>query len=163
VFRDLVVVLDLFFDELAQRLFWCITFYFGREPFEGLILEIEMRKMMLLAVVGLSLVLFGCNKPADNAPATDGHVHTAGDGHNHSDASAPQGTGHDVDGWCVEHGIPEEICSLCNSKVAAEFKKGGDWCKEHNRAESQCFLCDPSLKEKFATQYETKYGKKPPQ
>jgi hypothetical protein len=69
---------------------------------------------------------------------------------------------HEVDGWCVSHELPENICSLCNSKVAAELKKSGDWCNEHNRAESQCFLCDPSLKEKFVAQYEAQYGKKPP-
>ncbi len=64
--------------------------------------------------------------------------------------------------WCVEHGIPESVCTLCDNKVAAEYKKKGDWCKEHDRAKSQCFLCHPELEEKFAAQYETKYGHKPP-
>ena len=64
--------------------------------------------------------------------------------------------------WCKEHGIPEEICAQCNSKVAAEFKKKGDWCKEHDRPDSQCFICHPELKEKFAAQYRAKYGKEPP-
>ena len=64
--------------------------------------------------------------------------------------------------WCVEHGVPEDICALCNAKVAAEYKKKGDWCKEHNRPESQCFLCNPKLEAKFAAEYEAKYGKKPP-
>jgi hypothetical protein len=64
--------------------------------------------------------------------------------------------------WCNEHGMPEEICAQCNSKLAAEFQKKGDWCKEHDRPESQCFLCHPELEAKFAAQYEAKYGKKPP-
>ncbi|MDR2438027.1 MAG: hypothetical protein LBE12_01480, partial [Planctomycetaceae bacterium] len=99
----------------------------------------------------------------DNTPTGSTHVHTAGDGHDHTEGtSATQESVHEVDGWCVSHELPENICSLCNSKVAAELKKSGDWCNEHNRAESQCFLCDPSLKEKFVAQYEAQYGKKPP-
>jgi hypothetical protein len=64
--------------------------------------------------------------------------------------------------WCDEHGIPEEECSMCSSKVAKEFKAKGDWCEKHDRAKSQCFICDPSLKEKFAAKYRAKYGKEPP-
>lgn len=67
-----------------------------------------------------------------------------------------------AENWCVEHGVPEDICGLCNAKVAAECKQKGDWCKEHNRPESQCFLCNPKLQAKFAAEYEVKYGKKPP-
>src|SRR5262245_35388242 len=74
-----------------------------------------------------------------------------------------EGKGHDHGGWwCDEHGVPEEICAQCNSKVAADFKKKGDWCKEHDRPDSQCFICHPELKEKFAAQYRAKYGKEPP-
>jgi cobalt-zinc-cadmium efflux system membrane fusion protein len=64
--------------------------------------------------------------------------------------------------WCVEHGVPEDICAQCNVKVATDLKQKGDWCNEHNRPESQCFLCNPKLADKFAAEYETKYGKKPP-
>ncbi|GIX05067.1 MAG: hypothetical protein KatS3mg114_0936 [Planctomycetaceae bacterium] len=64
--------------------------------------------------------------------------------------------------WCPEHGMPEEICAQCNSKLAAEFQKKGDWCKEHDRPDSQCFLCHPELQAKFAAQYRAKYGKEPP-
>src|SRR5438477_2699496 len=47
--------------------------------------------------------------------------------------------GHDHSGWwCDEHGVPEEECSLCSAKVAAECKKKGDWCAKHERAKSQC-------------------------
>lgn len=64
--------------------------------------------------------------------------------------------------WCDEHGMPEEVCAQCSSKLAAEFKKKGDWCKEHDRPDSQCFICHPELKERFAAQYRAKYGKEPP-
>ena len=71
--------------------------------------------------------------------------------------------GHEHEGWwCAEHGVPEEECSQCNAKVAADFKKNGDWCEEHDRAKSQCFQCDPKLKEKYAALYRAKEGKEPP-
>ncbi|HVC94220.1 MAG TPA: RND transporter [Pirellulales bacterium] len=64
--------------------------------------------------------------------------------------------------WCDEHGVPEDVCALCDKKVAARFKADGDWCKEHDRPESQCFACHPELEAKFAAQYEAKYGHEPP-
>jgi hypothetical protein len=67
-----------------------------------------------------------------------------------------------AENWCVEHGVPEDICGQCNAKVAADFKQKGDWCREHNRPESQCFLCNPKLQTRFVAEYEAKYGKKPP-
>src|ERR1043166_4075832 len=63
--------------------------------------------------------------------------------------------------WCQEHGVPEEVCSLCSKKAADKFKAEGDWCKIHNRAQSQCFKCDPSKYEAFEEQYVAKEGKKP--
>ncbi len=64
--------------------------------------------------------------------------------------------------WCVEHAVPESQCGMCNSDLAVAFQQKGDWCQEHNRPESQCFKCDPSRAEKFAKDYETKFGTKPP-
>jgi cobalt-zinc-cadmium efflux system membrane fusion protein len=64
--------------------------------------------------------------------------------------------------WCVEHGVPESVCGLCDSKLAAEMQKKGDWCREHDRPDSQCFACHPDLEAQFAAQYEAKYGTKPP-
>ena len=65
--------------------------------------------------------------------------------------------------WCGEHGVPEEICAQCDSSLVADFKAKGDWCDEHNRPDSQCFIHHPELKQKFAAQYEAKYGKQPPE
>lgn len=94
-----------------------------------------------------SLMLSGCGaaQPVEESTTTaeaDEHVHG--------------------EWWCGEHGVPEEICALCDPKIAAEYHKQGDWCEEHNRPDSQCFVCHPDLEAKFAAQYEAKYGEKPP-
>jgi hypothetical protein len=65
--------------------------------------------------------------------------------------------------WCNEHGVPEEVCTRCQPKLVAQFKKDGDWCSKHDRPDSQCFICHPELKAKFAALYEEKEGKKPPE
>jgi hypothetical protein len=90
----------------------------------------------------------GCNQspPAAAAPAEL----TSDKGHSHEEW------------WCNEHGVPEEVCGLCDKKLAARFKAEGDWCKDHDRPESQCFVCHPEYEAKFAAQYEAKYGKQPP-
>jgi cobalt-zinc-cadmium efflux system membrane fusion protein len=64
--------------------------------------------------------------------------------------------------WCSEHGVPEEVCAQCSTKIAKQFKAKGDWCQQHDRPESQCFICHPELEAKFAALYEAKYGQKPP-
>jgi hypothetical protein len=87
-----------------------------------------------LFVLPTLLILSACDKkqPAAQAPA----------GGTQQTASAEPD-------WCAEHGVPESICTRCNKKLIADFKKSGDWCKEHDLPESQCLLCNPDLKEKF--------------
>ena len=66
--------------------------------------------------------------------------------------------------WCGEHGVPEEMCSLCITDEAVlkkMFKDKGDWCKIHDRAQSQCFKCDPSKYKTFEEMYVAKFNKKP--
>jgi hypothetical protein len=108
------------------------------------------------AVVFLSLVsiaLVGCGQ---SNPTQDGKAAK-------KPAQAAETKAHEHEGWwCAEHGVPEEECSQCNVKVAADFKKKGDWCEEHDRAKSQCFKCDPKLKEKYTALYRAKEGKEPP-
>ena len=88
----------------------------------------------------------GCSQTSKSAP----DVHTAKAEPNH-------------DGWwCDEHGVPEEVCARCNTKLIADFKAKGDWCKEHDRPDSQCFVCHPEKEAEFAAQYEAKFGKQPP-
>ena len=109
------------------------------------------------AAIGLPLV--GCGQSA-SPPHAGVETSVQGDAHDHD---AGKTADHNHSGWwCDEHGVPEEVCAQCNSKVAADFQKKGDWCKEHDRPDSQCFICHPELEAKFAAQYEAKYGKKPP-
>ena len=51
--------------------------------------------------------------------------------------------------WCVEHGVPEPVCTRCNSSLIASFKEANDWCGEHGLPESQCTLCNPEVREKW--------------
>ena len=44
-------------------------------------------------------------------------------------------------GMCQEHGVPEALCSRCNSYLIPGFKAENDWCEEHSLPESQCEIC----------------------
>ena len=106
---------------------------------------------------GVFLALFfavGCTKTGDTKVVKNSATNAEEGG---------GGTKHDT-WWCDEHGVPEKVCSMCDQKVAAEFRKKGDWCDKHERAKSQCFICDPKLREKFAVLYRDHYqGKEPPE
>lgn len=120
---------------------------------------------ILAAVAVVSYAASGCRPGpapvADSKPAVKSAKTEEHDDHDHDHGK--KSAAHDHSGWwCDEHGVPEEVCGLCNSKLAAAFQKKGDWCKEHDRPDSQCFICHPELEAKFAAQYEAKYGKKPP-
>jgi hypothetical protein len=112
-------------------------------------LSTSMRIVSFSVLFVAVLALNGCGGAGVTAPTGNNAANPA------ADVCA-------VEGWCTEHGVPEDICAQCNPQVAAEYQKKGDWCKEHNRPESQCFLCNPALEAKFAADYEAKYGKKPP-
>jgi hypothetical protein len=104
----------------------------------------SFKKLVVLCALA-AIAFVGCGHSA-SMPA----AHVADAGHKH-------------DGWwCDEHGIPEEVCARCNTKLVANFKAKGDWCKEHDRPDSQCFVCHPEKEAEFAAQYEAKYGKQPP-
>jgi uncharacterized protein involved in copper resistance len=117
----------------------------------------------------------GCAKPnaasgqpgaaAENEAAAEEHAGHDHDGHDHGgDNHADHDhAAHDHGAWwCAEHGVPEDVCGQCNSKLAAEFQKEGDWCEQHEAPDSQCFACHPDLEAKFAALYEAKYGQQPP-
>ncbi len=55
----------------------------------------------------------------------------------------------EVADWCKEHGVPESVCTRCNSELVADFKKKGDWCSKHDLPDSQCIKCHPELEAKF--------------
>jgi hypothetical protein len=112
----------------------------------------SMIRNTALFVLGVSMLAFaGC-----------GSHKSAGNGADKSAVKSEESQTKVAANWCVEHGVPEDICARCNVKVAADFKQKGDWCEEHNRPESQCFLCDPQREAKFAAEYEAKNGSKPP-
>lgn len=115
-------------------------------------------KVAWLGLLGLvTLGLVGCGAAPESAPAEATAASDEHAGHSH-------GHGHSHDGWwCPEHAVPEEVCGLCDPKVASDMKAKGDWCQEHDRPDSQCFACHPEAKERFAALYEAKYGKQPPE
>ncbi len=53
-------------------------------------------------------------------------------------------------GWCAGHGVPESVCTRCNSSLVAKFKEGQDWCAGHGLPESQCTNCNPAARELWA-------------
>jgi len=108
-----------------------------------------MKSAFGFGVVAMVLSLSGCGQPSSPPPAAM--------------VPAAEAAEHSHDGWwCNEHGVPEEVCALCSTKLVPDFKAKGDWCKEHDRPDSQCFTCHPEHEAAFAAQYEAKYGKKPP-
>lgn len=95
-----------------------------------------MKSLSIVPAVFLYVCLFGvagCEKKNESASKA-------------APTSTP--TASEAD-WCAEHGVPESVCTKCNKKLIAEFKKKGDWCKEHDLPESQCTICNPDLKAKF--------------
>lgn len=114
--------------------------------------------LMIVAVAALVLSATGCS----DKEKKDGQQAKGKASPNEDKGGKKELKGDDHSGWwCAEHGVPEEICSLCSDTVAAKLKKEGDWCKDHDRAKSQCFKCDPGLYKKFEDMYVAKYNKKP--
>lgn len=107
------------------------------------------RKAVLLGVVLVAAAtIVACSKSSNTTAST---------------AGVKEAAGHSHEGWwCNEHGVPEEVCAQCDSKLVADFKAKSDWCEKHNRPDSQCFVCHPEKEAEFAALYEAKYGKKPP-
>ncbi|WP_235908355.1 RND transporter [Roseiconus nitratireducens] len=111
--------------------------------------------LMTTCLLG-GFVLSGCGSEGEPV-ATEPVAHEE---HDHADGAH---AAHDHSGWwCVEHGVPEDECALCDPSLVADFKAKGDWCEEHNRPDSQCFICHPENFDKFAMRYEAKFGEQPP-
>lgn len=113
----------------------------------------------LALFAGVALVVAGCGKPADPSSKDTGPDRTVakGDG----PKTDPEAEGDHSGWWCNEHGLPEEVCDLCSKRFRTAEKAKGNWC-EHNRVKSSCFKCNPGLREKYAAEYKTKFGKNPP-
>ncbi|WP_425399020.1 RND transporter [Aeoliella sp.] len=106
-------------------------------------------RLMIVPVMACGLLLTaGCSQETGEA----------------NPVASEEAEGHNLHGfWCSEHGVPEDICAQCDTRLAAEYQAKGDWCEEHSRPDSQCFICHPELADKFAAQYEAKFGEKPPE
>lgn len=124
-------------------------------------MNLFQKKLLLACLIATSYSLLGCGQnaaPPTEVAKTNHDDHEHGEhGHSHEKGGHEHGAW-----WCDEHGVPEAECALCDSKIAAAFKKKGDWCKDHDRPDSQCFLCHPEKLEEYAAKYEARYGKKPP-
>ena len=119
-----------------------------------------VRKLVSGLFVLSLMILIGCS---GNSATVDKKTSSPGKAkEGKSDEVAKDSDNKHEGWWCAEHGVPEDECSMCSAKVAAECKKKGDWCEKHDRAKSQCFICDPKLKETYAAKYRAKYGKEPP-
>ena len=104
--------------------------------------------MMLVTIATISISFFaltGCQPKGETSTVKDSKVDQSVGGW-----------------WCVEHGVPEEECALCDKSLVAKYKEKSDWCKEHDRPESTCFVCGPARFDKFSARYEAKTGQKPP-
>jgi hypothetical protein len=90
--------------------------------------------LVLTVAAAVALVAAGCGKtgtktePAKNAGG-QAKGQTTPSEEKVAQAGEKKDKGHEG-WWCAEHGVPEEMCSLCNDAVAAKLKKAGDWCKE---------------------------------
>lgn len=116
--------------------------------------------LALLAFASVVFLGIGCTNAEKKS--ADPQAKAKADGKEKGDGKKDLKAGTKHDGWwCKEHGVPEDVCSLCSDEAATKFKKDGDWCKLHDRAKSQCFKCDPSLYAKFEAMHVAKYGKAP--
>lgn len=105
---------------------------------------------LLVSIFALTALLVGCGEPTKTAKNDKKPTPEKKDDHG--------------GWWCQEHGVPEEMCSLCITDEAVLkklFKDKGDWCKIHDRAQSQCFKCDPAKYKTFEDMYVAKFDKKP--
>jgi cobalt-zinc-cadmium efflux system membrane fusion protein len=110
-----------------------------------------IKKLLAMSVlVAIALTFAACSKSSKGGAAANS-------------ATVKEAASHSHEGWwCDEHGVPEDVCALCNPDLVADFKAKKDWCEKHNRPDSQCFICHPEKEAEFAALYEAKFGKKPP-
>lgn len=94
----------------------------------------------MIVMVALSFTVACGKQDPTEPPPTPKVAPTAAE---HGPAGVAPGSYED---WCVEHEVPESLCTRCNPSLVAAFKATGDWCAEHSLPESQCKLCHPDLK-----------------
>lgn len=105
--------------------------------------------IVLTLIAGIAIGVVFSNLDSESpAPSisevTDPH---AGHGHVPDEAHGepvPIFSG-EISDWCIEHRVPESVCTLCNPSLVAEFKQRNDWCAGHDLPESHCRLCNPGI------------------
>lgn len=110
-----------------------------------------MKPTMSMTVLILAVIGAGCTKEdpasAEAEPAVSASRGPAGTSdscrHELDPARCPFCNPALVDamGMCGGHGVPEALCTRCNSALIAAFKIENDWCAEHGVPESQCTIC----------------------
>lgn len=109
------------------------------------------RPSLAVSVLVSVLLLSGCPAEAPSAPAAPAAPAPAAA----ADAATPTATsgGGSAHGaaneWCGEHGVPEAVCTRCNTSLIESFKAKKDWCAEHGLPESQCITCNPEVEAKW--------------
>lgn len=101
---------------------------------------------VLQFTLGLCLLATGCPQEAPSQPQAAPPAAQTPAAETPKTPLVPQ---RQVADWCREHGVPESICTRCNTALVAEFKAKNDWCNEHDLPESQCVTCQPELEAKF--------------
>lgn len=95
-------------------------------------------------VIGAYVLQPNLSVQAPSTVAADphaGHDHAPGEGHE----EAAQATSTAASDWCLEHRVPESVCTKCNPSLISQFKERNDWCVEHGLPESHCRLCNPGI------------------
>ncbi|MCH8251294.1 MAG: efflux RND transporter periplasmic adaptor subunit [Planctomycetes bacterium] len=115
-----------------------------------------MREGRLIRAVMLCMVLafvlpVGCKQKGQDSSVNraDDETQTASAASIGPDTSPVRPTMDE--GWCGGHGVPESVCTRCNSSLVPLFKEAGDWCDEHDLPESQCTACHPEVEARWAT------------
>ena len=116
----------------------------------------------LLMSIGLLAGLFAVAGCGDKTVATGGGDKKAKEVAKADAKAEPKDDSHNG-WWCDDHGVVEEECSVCQSKVFKKLKPDEICPKHPDRAKDQCFVCSPELREKNAAKYRAKYGKEPPE
>jgi len=105
----------------------------------------------LLALFSLLLLLMACEQETVNSQGKEGQQESRS-----MNGAGPLGPASSPipptleKGWCGGHGVPESVCTQCNSSLVPKFKESGDWCAEHERPETQCTICHPEVKARWA-------------
>jgi len=78
----------------------------------------------------------------ESLAASDDHSPAVSDSDNDENVAAGDS---DFD-WCVEHSVPESVCTRCHPQLIEQFRTTGDWCPPHDLPESHCRLCNPEIR-----------------